>query len=315
MERSHGITIVELLVSIAVISLLIALLLPAVMRAKEAARRVQCQNHLKQIGTAVLLHHDSQRHFPTGGWGYRWIGDSDRGFGTGQPGGWIYNSLPFLEQEALRKVGQGRQTPEKRLAATELLTIPIQLFYCPSRRAASTYPYEGNYPLFNANMPPLVAKSDYAVNGGDHKIKGGPGPPSLDRRASREYEWPDTSAFNGIATVRSTLRLPDVRDGASNTYLAGEKGRLRRFTGRRIGDDQSLYLGDDADIRRWTLIPPIRDSGRKATSESFGSPHPAGCQFVFCDGSVRLVAYHIAERIHQRLGNRRDGKIASLDPL
>ena len=95
-------TLVELLVVIAIIGVLIALLLPAVQAAREAARRSQCQNHLKQIGLACQLHVDSLKHYPSNGWGYRWMGDPDRGFGEEQPGGWIYSVTPFLEQGSVQ---------------------------------------------------------------------------------------------------------------------------------------------------------------------------------------------------------------------
>jgi prepilin-type N-terminal cleavage/methylation domain-containing protein len=116
-RRRAGFTLVELLVVIAIIGILIALLLPAVQAAREAARRSQCQNNLKQLGLGMLLHVDVHQHFSSGGWGWRWVGDPDRGTGTSQPGGWNYPLLSFIEQQALHELGRDSQpdvlTPEQ----------------------------------------------------------------------------------------------------------------------------------------------------------------------------------------------------------
>ena len=97
-----GMTLVELLVVIAIIAVLVALLLPAVQSARESARRVTCANNLRQHGIAWQGHAASFGAYPGGGWGWEWIGDPDRGRGRDQPGGWIYNTLDFLEQTTLR---------------------------------------------------------------------------------------------------------------------------------------------------------------------------------------------------------------------
>lgn len=296
-DRS-GTTVVELLVAIAIIGVLISLLLPAVQATREASRRMQCQSQLKQLGMATHLHHDTHGHFPTDGWGYRWIGDSTRGFGESQPGGWIFNVLPFLEQTDVR------ETPREVMLGT-----PLPVVHCPSRRLCQLYPYgESQSGLANCAIPTQAAKADYAICAGDSPRSGGPGPASLSVSDIAAYQWPDFQSVSGVSFVRSTVRMAMVTDGQSNTCLIGEK-HLNYFinsSGSSIGDDQTMYLGDDADVRRWTSGPPLSD--RHPTDvDRFGGPHQDGVYFVFADGSVRLVAFDIDAEVFRRLGNRHDG--------
>ena len=106
-RKSAGFTLVELLVVITIIGILIALLLPAVQAAREAARQTQCKNNLKQLALGCLNHDSATGRFPCGGWGFSWTGDADRGNDWRQPGGWIYNILPYIEQQPLHDMGAG----------------------------------------------------------------------------------------------------------------------------------------------------------------------------------------------------------------
>ena len=103
-KRTRGFTLVELLVVIAIIGILVALLLPAVQAAREAARRSQCQNNLKQLSVAVLNYENTHKTLPSGGWGWHWMGDPDGGYGKDQPGSWLYSILPYLEEANVRTI-------------------------------------------------------------------------------------------------------------------------------------------------------------------------------------------------------------------
>ncbi|MEQ8847419.1 DUF1559 domain-containing protein [Botrimarina sp.] len=137
----RGFTLVELLVVIAIIGILVALLLPAVQAAREAARRTQCKNNLKNIGLALQNHHDTQGFFPAGGWGFVWMPDPDAGYGVDQPGSWFYSLLEYIEEGSLRSIGSGLPQAQKPEALRTLLTSPISVLNCPSRRAATPYPF------------------------------------------------------------------------------------------------------------------------------------------------------------------------------
>ncbi len=321
----HGFTLVELLTVITIIGILISLLLPAVQSAREAARRMQCSNNLKQIGLGCLQHEAAQGFFPTGGWGYRWIGDADRGAGRHQPGGWIYSILPYIEQEAVYMLpadGDPIHLTAKQMAGAAVLQrTPIALMNCPTRRQAVPYPYalDAMFKPVNSDdpNPMVVALSDYAGNGGDGADGTGTTGSSPDVAAltASDNDPLFTSPFDkstGVIYYRSQIQPAQIYDGSSNTYLVGERylNPDHYVDGKDPGDDATMYQGAGGDVMRWTDSTklPLQDQAGSMQTERFGSAHTDGFNMVFCDGSVHSIGYTIAPTAHAYLGNRKDGQ-------
>ncbi len=319
-RQGGGFTLIELLVVIAIIGILIGLLLPAVQAARESARRLQCQNHLKQLSLAALTHEEAQGFFPSNGWGIRWLGVPERGFGRRQPGSFLYNVLPFLEQQALHDWGEGETGPRRIQAGGKRLSTALSVFYCPSRRSPALSPYTlGSGPLpsdmyvITNNVTPVV-KNDYAASIGDALEPVQEGPGSLAQGDNPNYSWPGTSNYTGVTYLRSEVRVSDVSDGTGNTYMFGEKyvNADNYYNGLGPGNNQSAYNGQNSDVTRsthTTVGPPRQDRPGYTNRRLFGSAHSDACHFVLCDGSVRTINYGIDRQIHHRLGNRRDGEV------
>ncbi len=279
---------------------------------RESARSTSCTNNLRQIGMAFHNIHSSFRHFPSNGWGYQWHGDPDFGIGWRQPGGWIYQVLPFVEQEPLARMGRGIADPAlKKTTLGEVSATPLDLFMCPSRRSGSAFPYSDSvFPLINCEVGLTAAKTDYAVCAGDSVIAGAPGPDSIE--SFDEHDWIPYEQATGVCFVLNETSMRDIRDGTSCTLLVGEKclSVNNRMNGETIGDDQSMFIGDDADNRRWAYKPPVSD-WQDEDIEAFGGPHPNRCLFVLCDGSVKAISNDVEEETFRSLGNRMDGKVIS----
>lgn len=302
---------------IAIIGVLVALLLPAVQAARETARKTQCKNNLKQLSLAAIQHEELYGWYPTGGWSKRWIGLPDRGAGVKQPGGWIYNVLPFVEQTSLYSLGGSDSANAEHLKENAArLTTPLGIFTCPSRRGQQNYT---NTRLFLLSDPvENVARNDYAFNGGHRAMTYGGGPDTL--ADAESFSWPDNRTATGISFQRSRVRHRDITDGTTNTYLVAEK-HIRfdyYFTGTDHGDNESMYSGDDRDLVRFTgsefdtSFRPLSDAFASAQEGFiFGSVHPEGFQAAFADGSVRFIQYGLSQKVHSRLGNRRDSRVVS----
>ncbi len=307
-----GFTLVELLVVIAIISVLVALLLPAVQAARESARRVQCANHLKQLSLGCLLHEDTHKHLPTGGWSWYWSGDPDRGFNHRQPGGWSFTLLPFIEQKPMFDLGIGMSVAGKRPEFKRRGSNPLTIFYCPTRRPARAL--VNAYDTCNSDPVSHAARSDYAANSGTDQgawwNAPGTGDPAFTEVAG--FAYPDYNNIGtGVIYSLSAIKLGEITDGTSHTYVIGEKYlNADNYTNSVEGTDNNpIYAGFDWDWQRWSGNGLVRD--RKGLSDwlSFGGPHPAGANMAFCDGSVRHVMFSIDLATHTNLCHKSDGNV------
>lgn len=348
-RRQHtigsGFTLVELLVVIAIIGILVALLLPAVQAAREAARRSQCTSQLKQLALGAINHHDTHKHFPTGGWGWGYVGDPDRGFGPSQPGGWMFNVLPFIEEEALHDLGgngDGSTVDSlQRTGARQLAQSTVTISNCPSRRPAILYPRTGGA-LSNALTPTETVKMDYAANAGhcvsefdDAGIYKGPNTYNAAdietymqgaRTQLKIRTLQGSPKYSGVSFGISQVAIRHVTDGTSNTYLIGEKVIPSNLynAGSHSGDNETWCTGFNNDNFRATarnlgteaLLPiPDTDLTSAYSPDRFGSSHSAVWLMSFCDGSVHSMTYDLDWQVHRDLGNREDGNVVDSSNL
>jgi len=285
----QGFTLIEILVVIAITAVLIALLVTAVQRAREAANRTECANNLKQIGLAFQMHHGVHKFLPTAGgdWGtpptYR---NGIPTVGDRQGAGWGFQILPYMEAENVWRGGDAT-TDNARQRFVVGTVNPI--FFCPSRRAPMTVAYVDNYISQNGSDPITHALCDYASNNlGD------------DTGAIRSNEY------------GPPLRIDDITDGTSTTLLVAEK-RLNLFymgNGNRSDDNEGYTAGNDWDTMRSANIPPAPDTCAPTPERGFamfGSSHPSGLNVVFADGSVRPISFSVDPTTFSRLGTRADG--------
>jgi len=332
-SRRCGFTLIELLVVIAIIAVLIGLLLPAVQKVREAASRAKCQNHLKQISLAQHTAADAYGQFVSGGWGWSWAGIPGRGIGKDQPGGWLYNTLEFVEAGNVAKIGADATNDiQRRQAYLQVLEKNVPIYNCPSRRAGGPFPNFGNYQYFgnfNGSVTPQnLARTDYAMNCGhknQNEIDGGPS--SIAQGDSGSFNWnmvddgsdPNVITFTGVCYRRSQIRFKDMARGTSNTVMVGEKyvradcyegfctGLPANSPNVDFGDNETMYTGFNNDIYRSTANPPTPDVQGVNNQGRWGSTHPNGINMAYSDGSVRVISYDVDPAVFRASGDRTGG--------
>ena len=323
-------TLVELLVVISIIGVILGLLLPAVHAAREAARRMQCQSHLKQLGLAAISFESAHRRFPSGGWGFQWQGYADVNSPAGQPGGWTFSLLPYVEQASLYQLGSLSSSASQRDRDLRLrVSSPVPIYNCPSRRRGGTFGFDPSctscsQPIGTSTSLNSSVRCDYAVNAGD----GAPDMTQLDswplkfwgpatvaeaNTLTRTGGWPKPPGdWSGVSWLARGVKLAELRDGTSHVFLFGEKYVMRDAYSNGVdwGDNEPLYGGFNNDNHRSTHPhwPLMQDKYGVMSIGSFGSAHSSGANFVMADGSVHQIAYTIDTEAYRDLGNRRDGR-------
>jgi len=304
-----GFTLVELLVVIAIIGILIALLLPAVQSAREAARRIQCGNKIKQIALALHNYHTSHGAFPPGG--VNNVG------GTMCEGGrinldnrapWTVLVLPYLEQMNryerfnLKGTFYGVITDERNTNVDNAVEQkrPNAAFQCPSDPRSKAEVHNNNY---------------YGVQGG------GAEPTCIPPGQSGYTEFRNWVFYtNGIFFNNSAIRVTDILDGSTNVFMIGETKYqtpydpvLRPHYGQSWASAFRTHgnwnrVNNLAAAQVQINLAPVTNWGLSWDARTFGSYHPGGCHFAMADGSVHFVSENIDLDTYRSLGNRHDGQ-------
>ncbi|ADG69637.1 protein of unknown function DUF1559 [Planctopirus limnophila DSM 3776] len=301
----RGFTLIELLVVIAIIAILIALLLPAVQQAREAARRSQCRNNLKQIGLALHNYHDNYNAFPPGalamnvttGVAYK-LGDAEPSrSNVGGGWGWSTFILPFIDQAPLYSSlnPNGNNFP---LNPTALTRTILPVYICPSEASP--------------NIVRAQALGGDGISDGHAKLSY----PAIWGSTTVNYVDTRSGVNKGIFAYNSATRIRDVTDGTSNTLMVTERlydggdSETRRggiWAGRSSGATNANSGNKYSNLVRAENLPDWLIKGTNNNAPT--SFHTGGVHFVMADGSVRFLSENTDGNTYQRLGQMADGQV------
>lgn len=272
MSRRRGFTFIELLTVIALVAVLLAIGVPKVVQTQEQARANQCKNNLKQLGLAIHNYHDTYNSLPPG-----WVAakpDADAGFFLG----WQRSLLPYLDQAPLYN-----QIDSEDIAANEreVLGMAIPVLRCPSDSMVDKNPLRGKF-----------GTSSYSGNAGNERLPG-------------SVDTPEK--LNGIFWRNSHVRFRDIKDGLSNTFLAGERG---------IDSGSGIWVGVTANRNENDAITDCSHHAQLNRSiTSFSGRHPGVVMFVMLDGAIRPIAEDVESSadtenlgLFQKLAQRNDSQ-------
>ncbi|MEZ6129635.1 MAG: DUF1559 domain-containing protein [Planctomycetaceae bacterium] len=337
-QKNTGFTLIELLVVIAIIAILIALLLPAVQQAREAARRTQCKNNMKQIGLAMHNYHDVYNVFPPGyitktpcNTTAQWSACNIGELGLYSWGAFI---LPYIDQAPLfNLLNVGNVTLDQNLAnatTRQALQQPMPAFQCPSDPGPGLSDFASasdryDFHVTDGTTEYSIARSNYVMvaNAWDSTT-----PPVY----AVQY-----GVAHGVGYANSRIGFRDVTDGTSNTLLVGERAYIYKSSNKVgganvIGFSASNNVQDASYGRKGNGLAAIGLTynginavvGGEHDVRGFSSNHVGGCHFVLCDGSVHFVSENIdyvkgsvsvanyvqlADSVYQKLALRDDGKV------
>jgi len=294
-----GFTLVELLVVIAIIGLLVALLLPAVQSAREAARMLQCSNHLKQFGLAIQTYHTARQAFPPSRV-------------SCHHGTWVTDLWPYFEEGTLTSSWDPKLSFFRQPEANMKTALPM--YFCPSRRA----PMLSVSGDSRGRVPHRPAPCcDYACVLGNGDAHDWPYPqangpivhdatpdlPNSNCIRSNEEDWE-------FSTNRLFVSATSITDGLSNTIFVGEKHVRPSEFGKGSGGDSSVYNPDTASIvGRWAGSGSSIARFPRDSQNGFGSYHVGVCQFVYGDGHARPLDVTISSKVLAFLSVRDDGGV------